>query len=148
MAHGKGEAMFHSRAILAFILFAIAAPAQAVVYDCKIKSHSIYGWVPERLILEIRSQKGKPTRGFAIDPFIKNAYDKPIQVKLEEQGTRKAIFRWSVDKIPVSDSRSTFKAAFRATLDLKTLKVRTTTWPSSFDHVPPAGSGRCKIISK
>ena len=128
---------------LILIFCCIFAPltARAETYDCTLKAHSRWGWIPPRLIIIL----GEGTaQALVYDVFVHQTYGEPIPAALQQRSESIFVLTWDVRDMEISNLTNTITGQFRANLNKKTNKITMRVFLNGAD-ILPRGSGTCEL---
>jgi len=128
---------FLGLSVLFFCFSSIASAAK--LYECELRAHTRYGWIPSLLYLSISDDEAS---AFAYDYFINSVYEDPISVSLEAT-SKKLTLRWTVENMSISNRRNKITGQFKATLRKSSNRINMQVLLDGADFVPH-GSGTCR----
>jgi len=130
-------------AVFALLCLTSAAAAEQA-YECKLKAHSRYGWIPPVLLL---SYDEKSQTAVVFDGIIKEVMGDPIAARFSRRDKNSIKLQWTVKGVPLSNQRGTLTAQYSAIFRTNTGKITVTVFLSGgTDMTPPRGSGKCKPV--
>lgn len=130
-------------AVAATCLLSFANAGYAETYECQLKIYTIYGGVPDRVLVSIDRKAGTAT---ALDKYIYHIHKKPIPAQVKQMNPNKYELKWELDGLPFEgNKRHNTASIFR--IDLAKLRATYIGHVKGFIGTRE-GRGKCKMIKK
>ncbi len=121
----------------------LATTAQALVYDCDIKSFSSSGFIPSRVVVSFNEGDD---RAIVVDSYIMHVNKAPIAVELKVRDKNSYKLTWELDGVPLSNSRSDGLVLYSAVLHTGQRTLSISAILAGYDNDLMRGRGKCKVL--